>query len=91
MRLAKVLTTIRLDVPIEFREEDLTVCSPKIDELRALFAELDFKGFLADLNNIAPVEVSDVPQQAPQTQLANMARVKAGQQKKASMEASTIC
>lgn len=86
LRLAKVLTTIRLDVPIEFREEDLTVCSPKIDELRALFAELDFKGFLADLNNIAPVEDTSVPQQAPQVQLANMARVKAGQQKKASME-----
>ena len=86
LRLAKVLTTIRLDVPIEFNEEDLTVCCPKIDELRALFAELDFKGFLADLSNLAPVEDTSVPQQAPQTQLANMARVKAGQQKKAAME-----
>ena len=86
LRLAKVLTTIRLDVPIEFNEEDLTVCCPKIDDLRALFAELDFKGFLADLNNLAPVEDTATPQQAPQTQLANMARVKAGQQKKASLE-----
>ena len=86
LRLAKELTTIRLDVPIEFNEEDLTVCCPKIDELRALFAELDFKGFLADLNNLAPAEDTSIPQQAPQTQLANMARVKAGQQKKAAME-----
>ena len=86
LRLAKELTTIRLDVPIEFNEEDLTVCCPKIDELRALYAELDFKGFLADLNNLAPMEDTSVPQQAPQTQLANMARVKAGQQKKAAME-----
>jgi DNA polymerase-1 len=86
LRLAKVLTTIRLDVPIEFNEEALTVCCPKIDALRALFTELDFRGFLADLNNLAPIEESSVPQQAPQTQLANMARVKAGQQKKASME-----
>ena len=86
LRLAKVLTTIRLDVPIEFNEEALTVCCPKIDELRALFAELDFKGFLADLGNMAPVEEVTVPQQAPQTQLANMARAKAGQQKKASLE-----
>lgn len=86
LRLAKVLTTIRLDVPIEFNEEDLTVCCPKIDDLRALFAELDFKGFLADLNNLAPVDDTATPQQAPQTQLANMARVKAGQQKKASLE-----
>ena len=86
LRLAKVLTTIRLDVPIEFNEEDLTVCSPKIDELRALFAELDFKGFLADLNNLAPMEDTSVPRQAEQTQLANIARVKAGQQKKASLD-----
>ena len=86
LRLAKVLTTIRLDVPIEFDEKALTVCCPKTDELRALFAELDFKGFLADLGNLAPVEDTSVPQQAPQTQLANMARVKAGQQKKASLE-----
>ncbi len=86
LRLAKVLTTIRLDVPIEFDEEALTVCCPKIDELRALYTELDFKGFLADLNNLAPVEENSVPQQAPQTQLANMARMKAGQQKRASLE-----
>ena len=85
LRLAKVLTTIRLDVPIELNEEALTVCSPKVDELRGLFAELDFKGFLADLNNLAPVD-NTVPRQEPQTQLANMARMKAGQQKKASLE-----
>ena len=85
LRLAKVLTTIRLDVPIDFDEESLTVCSPKLDELRALFAELDFKNFLADLSNMAPAEDLSVPRQAPQTQLANMARVKAGQQKRASL------
>ena len=85
LRLAKVLTTIRLDVPIEFDEEALTVCCPKVDELKALFAELDFKGFLADLTNIAPIE-SSAPKQEPQVQLANMARMKAGQQKKASLE-----
>ena len=85
LRLAKVLTTIRLDVPIEFNEEALTVCCPKVDELRALYAELDFKGFLADLNNLAPVE-SVASKQEPQVQLANVARVKAGQQKKASLE-----
>ena len=46
LRLAKRLTTICLDVPIELREEDLTVCEPHLDDLRALFAELDFKAFL---------------------------------------------
>ena len=47
--LAKELTTIRLDVPIELREEELTVCAPKADELRELFAELDFRLFLQEL------------------------------------------
>ena len=50
--LAKRLTTICLDVPIDFREEDLTVCAPRIDELKALFAELDFRMFLNDLTNL---------------------------------------
>lgn len=54
--LAKRLTTICLDVPIDFREEDLTVCAPRIDELKALFAELDFRIFLNDLTNLAPAE-----------------------------------
>ena len=54
LRLAKTLTTICLDVPIPFREEDLTVCEPHIDELKALFAELDFKAFMNDLTNLAP-------------------------------------
>ncbi|MBQ1224732.1 MAG: DNA polymerase I [Alistipes sp.] len=86
LRLAKVLTTIRLDVPIAFDEKALTICCPKIDELRALYAELDFKAFLADLTNLAPAEDISVPQQAPQTQLANMARAKSAAQQKASME-----
>ena len=86
LRLAKVLTTIRLDVPIKFDEKALTICCPKIDELRALYAELDFKAFLADLNNLAPAEDISIPQQAPQTQLANIARAKSAALHKASME-----
>ena len=86
LRLAKVLTTIRLDVPIAFDEKALTVCCPKIDALHELYAELDFKAFLSDLKNLAPAEDISVPQQAPQTQLANMARAKSAAQKKASLE-----
>ena len=75
--LSKRLTTICLDVPIPFREEDLTVCAPKIDELKALFAELDFRAFLNDLNNLAPAEsLAEGPRQAAQTQLAEVARAK---------------
>ncbi len=85
LRLAKTLTSIRLDVPIDFDERALTVCCPRVDALRALFAELDFRGFMADLNNIAPVEESTAPRPAEQYQLANMARMKAGAARRAAM------
>ena len=86
LRLSKTLTTICLDVPIEFNEADLTVCCPKIDMLRSLFTELDFKAFLNDLQNMAPAEDLTVPRQMEQPQLANMARVKAGEAKRKAME-----
>ena len=84
--LAKRLTTICLDVPIDFREEDLTVCAPKLDELKALFAELDFRMFMGDLMNLAPAEpLAEGPQQAAQTQLAEVARAKSAAAKKAAL------
>ena len=84
--LAKRLTTICLDVPIDFREEDLTVCAPRIDELKALFAELDFRIFLNDLTNLAPAEpLPEGPRQAAQTQLAEVARAKSAAAKKAAL------
>ncbi len=86
LRLAKKLTTICLDVPIEFREEELTICEPHLDELRALFAELDFKAFMNDLANLAPAEpLSDAPRQEAQRQLAEMARAKSAAAKKAAL------
>ena len=70
LRLAKHLTTICLDVPIPFRPEDLTVCDPHIDELKAVFAELDFKAFMNDLTNLAPPEtLPEGPRQEAQTTL----------------------
>ena len=47
--LAKTLTTIRLDVPIELNEQELTICSPRVEELRSLFAELNFHAFMQEL------------------------------------------
>ena len=82
--LAKQLTTIRLDVPIRFNPEALTICEPHIDQLRALFAELDFRAFLLDLQNLSPAEpLPDRPQQAEQRQLAEMARAKSAAAKAA--------
>lgn len=81
--LAKRLTTICTDVPVEFVAEDLEVCPPNVDELKALFAELDFTSFARDIYNMAPAEEpSDAPQQAPQRQLAEMARAKSAAAKR---------
>ena len=86
LRLAKRLTTICLDVPIPFREEDLTVCDPHIDQLRGIFAELDFKAFMNDLTNLAPAEpLPEGPRQEAQTLLAEMARAKSAAAKKAAL------
>lgn len=86
LRLAKRLTTICLDVPIPFREEDLTVCDPHIDQLRGIFAELDFKAFMNDLTDLAPAEpLPEGPRQEAQTQLAEMARAKSAAAKKAAL------
>lgn len=86
LRLAKRLTTICLDVPIPFREEDLTVCDPHIDQLRGIFAELDFKAFMNDLTNLAPAEpLPEGPRQEAQTQLAEMARAQSAAAKKAAL------
>ena len=86
LRLAKRLTTICLDVPIDFSEEELTVCAPHLDDLKALFAELDFKAFLNDLATLAPPEpLPDGPRQEEQRQLAEMARAKSAAAKKAAL------
>ncbi|MBO5801917.1 MAG: DNA polymerase I [Alistipes sp.] len=50
--LAKELTTIRLDVPVEFNVESLALCEPNYSELKALYTELNFSLFLRDLEGI---------------------------------------
>ena len=75
--LAKRLTTICTDVPVAFEPSELEICPPNVDDLKALFAELDFTAFARDIYNMAPAEEpSDTPRQAPQRQLAEMARAK---------------
>lgn len=88
LRLAKDLTTIRLDVPVEFDAEALAISEPNYTELRALYAELNFTSFLRDLENVAAVEesVGDRPQQAKQIQLQEVSRAKAEMKRKAKLE-----
>ncbi len=85
--LAKELTTIRLDAPIEFDEAALTICYPNYTELKALYVELNFTSFLRDLENVAPAEpVTAAPKQEPQTQLQEVARAKAEAKRRAALE-----
>ena len=87
LRLAKELTTIRLDAPITLDEETLALSEPNYTELRALYAELNFSLFARDLENVAPVEpMAEGPKQEPQTQLQEVARAKAESRRKAKME-----
>ena len=80
--LAKSLAAIRLDVPIEFSEQELTRCAPNYDALRALYKELNFTSFLKDLDAITP---KPAPYQEPQHQLADAARKKGQAKREAAM------
>lgn len=87
LRLAKELTTICLDVPIEFDEASLKMCCPRYTDLRALYTELNFSSFLHDLENVAPLEVeSGGPRQEPQIQLQEVARAKSEAKRRAKLE-----
>ena len=87
LRLAKELTTIRLDVPIAFDESALTMCCPNYSKLKALYAELNFSSFLRDLENIAPEEpATEGPKQEPQIQLQEVARAKSEARRRAKLE-----
>ena len=85
--LAKRLTAIRLDVPIEFSEQDLSICAPNYTLLKALYAELNFSSFLRDIENLAPIEEQpEAPRQEPQIQLQEVARAKSETKRRASLE-----
>ncbi len=47
--LSKTLTTICLDVPIEFAAENLTMCEPNVETLRDLYLELNFNTLAREL------------------------------------------
>lgn len=64
LRLAKTLTAIRLDVPIELDEKQLAICSPDVEALRELFLELDFRAFMGDLPMTSSTKTS-APKPAP--------------------------
>ncbi len=67
MILSKELTTIRLDVPIEFNAANLTICNPKVEELRSLYAEMNFRQLLAALPEPEMKPVAPAAEPQPQS------------------------
>ena len=87
--VAKSLTAIRLDVPIEFSEAELTMCAPNTAALRELYRELNFSSFLRELDVAEPTAepvVASIPEQATQQQLATVARQKSEAKRRAALE-----
>ncbi|MFR9621043.1 MAG: DNA polymerase I [Rikenellaceae bacterium] len=60
--LSKELTTICLDVPIEFEPSQLTMCQPDVEALRELYTELNFKAFLAELGDAPAQQIKQLQQ-----------------------------
>lgn len=87
LQLAKSLTTIRLDVPIEFCEEELKMCDAHVEQLQTLYSELGFRAFLAEMGTTPTQEpTKETPHQAVQTQLSESARAKSAILKAARLE-----
>lgn len=55
IRFSYQLATIKTDVPLEVNFEDLKRSAPDVAELRKIFADLEFKSFLAKLNTLPEV------------------------------------
>lgn len=65
LRLAKTLTTICVDVPVEFNENALAVCAPDREKLKALYEELEFRSFLKELDTVPVRTVSSEIKEKP--------------------------
>ena len=83
--LSKRLTTICTDVPVEFNAEDLEICEPNYNDLKALYAELDFTLFLRDLQNVATEDL-DPAKPDPQHQLVDATRSRVAQAREKSLQ-----
>ncbi len=71
--LMKRLTTICLDVPIELDPAALTICTPDVERLRALYLSLNFTSLARELGAAAPApQVEVTPSKAATKQAAAM-------------------
>ena len=83
--VAKSLTAIRRDVPIEFSEAELTMCAPNKTALRELYRELNFSSFLRELESAEPAKVC-VVQEVAEVQPTDAVRKKSQAKREAAME-----
>ncbi len=68
--LSKKLATILTDAPVDFDEEDLTVCPPDIEKVAELFTELEFRRMLETVYRIYGLDASGIIKEA-QTEISN--------------------
>ncbi|MCK9156559.1 MAG: DNA polymerase I [Paludibacteraceae bacterium] len=59
INFSKFLATIRLDVPIDFNEEQLLLETPDVEKLKKIFSELEFKNILSKIDPPQKVYKSD--------------------------------
>lgn len=82
--LSKKLATILLDAPVEFDEEDLTVCPPDIDKVTEIFNELEFRRILDTVYKIYGLDgvptVEDAQREISDAGLQPSLGTEAGQQ-----------
>jgi len=62
--LSKKLATIITDAPVNFDEEDLTVCPPDIEKVTELFTELEFRRMLETVYKIYGLDASGIIKEA---------------------------
>ena len=55
--LSKKLATIILDCPVEYHEEDYTMCKPNQEETSKIFQELEFRRIADSFNKLFAMEV----------------------------------
>ena len=63
--LSKELATIKIDVPVDFDEEDLRYAGVDDEKLRAIFSELEFRTLAARVFKEGPVKKSTASSSGP--------------------------
>ncbi|GGF67638.1 DNA polymerase I [Wenyingzhuangia marina] len=63
--LSKELATIILDCPVEYHEENFTMCAPNIEETSKIFQELEFRRIADTVHKIFGTEAPEITVENP--------------------------